>query len=154
MKNFRKKDNTLIIMCGLPGSGKSTMAKKISEKSGIRICCMDDIREKVYGDVCDQKNGYMIFKIMMKHARKELEKGNSVIIDSTNTTSRDRTRYLKDFSGLYKNSCCIFMNTSLDECKRRNNLREKHVPEEKIEHFYSKLKLPTVGEGFTYLEII
>lgn len=28
MKNFRKKDNTLIIMCGLPGSGKSTMAKK------------------------------------------------------------------------------------------------------------------------------
>lgn len=154
MRKFWKSENTLIIMCGLPGSGKSTIAKKISEKTGIRIFCMDDIREKVFHDVYNQDNGWVVFKILLKHVRRELKKGNSVIIDCTSVTKRDRKRYLDEFKGLYKNSCCIFLNTSLDECKARNKKRDKTIPEERIDHFNDKLQTPSYDEGFTYLEVI
>lgn len=79
MKKFNKKDNTLIIMCGLPASEKSTISKKISSETGIKICCMDDIREKLFKDVSCQEYGYKIFKILVKHIKFELVRGNSVI---------------------------------------------------------------------------
>lgn len=155
MRNFQKEDNILIIMCGLPASGKSTLAKNISRKSGIKICCMDDIREKVLGDVGCQSDGAKIYRIMEKHVKRELKHGDSVIIDCTNITPSGRRKFLRDFYGLYKKSCCIFLNTPYEDCLARNNNRKnKIVPLDRMESFKKKLIVPSIEEGYTYLEII
>lgn len=152
MRYFHKEDNVLIIMCGIPGSGKSTLAKKLAKKENIKICCMDDIREKVLGDVGNQENGAKIFYTMVKHAKRELKKGNSVIIDSTNVSKSGRKRLLKIFNGLYKKSILYFCDIPLEECKIRNSNRDKKVPDEKIEEFFNKLNYPSIKEGFSYIE--
>lgn len=154
MNNFKKEDKSLIIFCGLPGSGKSTIAEKISKKTGIKICCKDDIRKKVLGSVYNQEQGFLIKKILHKHILIELEKGNSVITDGTYLTPKDRKELLELFKGKYNSSYLIFVNTSLSECLKRNSLREKHVPEEVILKYSIRLTAPSEKEGFDYVEII
>lgn len=152
MRYFHKKDNVLIVMCGIPGSGKSTLARKLAKKENIKICCMDDIREKVLGDAQNQTENEKIFFIMIKHAKRELKKGNSVIIDGTNINISSRKKLLKFFEGLYKESIVYFCDIPLNECKKRNSKRNRKVPDEIIEKYYKKLSPPTTEEGFSYIE--
>lgn len=55
MKNFRKKDNTLIIMCGLPGSGKSTMAKKFQRNLELEFVVWTILEKKFMGTFVTRK---------------------------------------------------------------------------------------------------
>lgn len=53
--------NKLYMMIGLPASGKSTIAKEISESEGAVIVSSDEIR-KEFGDVNDQSQNVKVFK--------------------------------------------------------------------------------------------
>lgn len=52
---------TFYMMCGLPGSGKSTQAKKMAEKLNASIFSSDAIRKEKYGDEAIQGNPNKIF---------------------------------------------------------------------------------------------
>ena len=41
------------------------------------------------------------------------------------------------------------VDTDINECLRRNNLRERVVPEEIIMKFYNRLTIPEKSEGFS-----
>jgi predicted kinase len=157
LKEIKKKDNVLIIMSGVPGSGKSTYAKKLAEKEHIRICCMDDIREKL-GSVNDQSRNKEVYGILMGAIKRELKKGNSVIVDNTSCSAKERTKYLNAFKGLYKESACVFFDIGAEEAKKRCQKRElktgKIISDEVVDCFYNKLSPPTEEEGFTYVEVV
>lgn len=59
MENFNKK----IALIGIPGSGKSTIAKRLSKKLGIKYIDTDKVIEKNYGKIED------LFKIGEEHFR-------------------------------------------------------------------------------------
>lgn len=154
MEKIRKKDNTLVLMCGVPGSGKSTYAKKIAKEEHIKICSSDDIREKLFGDAANQSNNNLVFAILVKHVKKELKMGNSVIIDCTNVQVSGRKYFLKKFNGLYKSAVVIYVDTPIALCKERNQKRDRIVPNDIIDKYYRKLIPPCKEEGFTYVEVI
>ena len=52
----------LIIMCGIPASGKSTSTKQI-EKQGFLVLSADKIREKLHGDAGNQKDPETVFRL-------------------------------------------------------------------------------------------
>lgn len=43
-----KQKPTLIIISGLPGTGKTTLSKKIGEEFGLPVFSMDEIKETIW----------------------------------------------------------------------------------------------------------
>lgn len=137
----------LYVMVGLPGSGKSTIAKGMH---GIKIVSSDSIREELYGDESIQGDGKVVFSILNKRVLTELEKDNNVVIDATCTRRKDRVALCKRFRGVASSIVAIYVATPLEQCKERNAKRDRVVPEEVIDRMYEALrdKQPILNEGF------
>lgn len=88
---------TLYIMVGLPGSGKSTKAKEIANKTVAIITSLDSIREEVAGsrknwhenpDIFNNTMSRSIANIQNAIVEWHLKNGESVIVDNMNLKSR------------------------------------------------------------------
>lgn len=131
----------LYTMVGLPASGKSTFANKHKE---CVIVNTDDIRQEILGDWKNQDNGDLIFKIAYERIGKALDSRHDVIFDATNV----QRKYRKKIFQFNAEHIAVYMNVDVEECKRRNALREHKVPDEVIDRMASRLQVPTIDEGF------
>ena len=136
------------IMVGVPGSGKSTVAKELSEQNGAIILSSDSIRKELYGDENIQGDGRFVFKTLFERANNAISNGFDIIIDATNVDRKARKNVFKSLKGEF-NATAVFVDTDINECLRRNNLRERVVPEEIIMKFYNRLTIPEKSEGFS-----
>lgn len=147
--------NVLIVMCGLPASGKSTYAEWLAESGVFCGVCPDKIRGELYGDENIQGDGKQVFAIA--HARiKDLgQGGNNVVFDATNTNAKRRKEFVKEMRPYFDVIILKWFNTPINVCFERNAQRERQVPEEVIRHmaqnFFNK---PTIDEGFDIVEEI
>ena len=147
--------NVLIVMCGLPASGKSTYAEWLAESCIFCSVCPDKIRGELYGDENIQGDGGLVFTIA--HARiKDLgQGGNNVVFDATNTNAKRRKELVKKMRPYFDVIILKWFNTPINVCFERNAQRERQVPEEVIRHmaqnFFNK---PTIDEGFDIVEEI
>ena len=153
---------TLTIMIGVPGSGKSYAANKISEKTGAAIVSTDHIRKVLFGSEACQKDPSRVFTIAYRLSADYLSHGRNVIFDATNTRGSDRAdtvfsikRLCDELSLDFDNEvevCAVFVNTPLSVCLERNAKRERIVPEEVILKMYRRLsnltKESLEAEGF------
>lgn len=142
---------TLYLMCGLPASGKSTIAIELATIYNAIIISSDKIREELYGDENIQGNGKEVFNLVNKRTREALEKGVNVIYDATNIKAKGRKQLIKMFNVPTE---CYYMKTPLEVCRKRNAERERHVPEEVIERMYKNFEEPRIEEGFTRIYTI
>lgn len=86
--------NTLYMMCGLPGSGKSLYAKEISKVKNAKIYSSDELRKEMFGNVSDTKHNSDLFQELHKRIKNELFKGKNVIYDATNLSHKRRKVFL------------------------------------------------------------
>ena len=137
-----------IMMVGLPGSGKSTKAKELAIKNGALIVSSDTIRKKLYGDENIQGNSTEVFNQMFNETVRIL-KYQSVVYDATNLSIKNRRGILLKLQSLSNiRKIAYVMRTPLAECKRRNALRDRVVPEEVIDKMHNNFYIPLLGEGF------
>mgnify|MGYP003299417619 CR=1 FL=1 len=87
----------LIILCGIPGSGKSWIADELlseylifGEREDIAVHSSDAIREELFGDPSSQENNALVFETMHKRVRDDLKADKTVIYDATNITRKAR----------------------------------------------------------------
>lgn len=138
----------LIIMVGLPGSGKSTRAKELAalEKSCV-ILSSDAIRKELSGSEQDQTQNDRVFKLLYQRMNEYLSKGESVIIDATNTTLKSRKRILSECRvPCYKEVQLVM--TPIEDCISRDASRERSVGKEVIYKFEASFQCPQYFEGF------
>ena len=133
--------NKLYTMVGLPGSGKSTFTKNHTE---CVVISTDAIRAELFGSEECRENGSLVFKIAFKRIREALEQGCDVIFDATNVSRKAR----KCVFQLNAEHIAVFVNTDVEECKRRNEQRERKVSEFVMDKIASLLVDPTIEEGF------
>jgi predicted kinase len=128
----------IVILTGIPGSGKSTFAK--TEFPNYLRINLDTIRsrrkeEKLLGEA--------------------LEAGRSVVIDNTNITIASRKKYidLAKKHGVRVRS--IYLDCPLDLARSRNakRLGKEKVPDFVLKIYMKKLVIPAVHEGFDTVEI-
>jgi predicted kinase len=131
----------LYTMVGVPGSGKSTIAKQIPNTV---IVSSDSIRKELYGSEEIQGDSKQVFDLVYKRIKEELTKGHDVVFDATNLTPKARKAVFR-FNAEH---IAIYVSTSLDDCLKRNAARERKVPEEVIYRMYNNIIFPRRAEGF------
>ena len=137
-KLLENNQNSLILhfLIGLPGSGKSTFAKLISDK----IISTDDIRMDLYGNETTQGIWREIETEAIQRITTTLAKGNSLVYDATNFKRSYRIDFLQKVEREIKNKKlnikfrCIawYLKTPLETCIAWNQQRERQVPEDII----------------------
>ena len=143
----------LIVMVGVPGSGKSTYAKNHFGKTA-QILSSDALRKELLGDENNQKQNDRVFAELYSRARNHLIAGKNVVIDGTNINVFERKRMLKHFEDLSVEKVAIVMNTAIEKCYQQNQQRERKVDESVIDMFAKNFEKPTESEGFDKIEII
>ena len=136
-------------MCGVAASGKSTKALELAKRYDAIIISTDAIREELFGDPMRQDKNGEVFKTAFKRIKEGLVKNQNVIFDATNVNRADRKNVLmraKLFGKGY--NVCYYATTSLEEAKKRNAERDRHVPENIIEKQFKRFTVPTTDEGW------
>lgn len=137
----------LIIMVGLPGSGKSTRARELAVTENCIVLSSDSIRKELSGSEQDQTQNDKVFKLLYQRMNDLLSKGESVIVDATNTTIKSRKRILSECRcPCYKEVQLVA--TPVDECASRDRFRERSVGVEVIKKFEQSFQCPQYFEGF------
>ncbi len=145
----------LIMLCGIPTSGKSTYVNELLlDYPDATVLSTDNYIERVaresgktYNDVFEssiKKAGDHLYR-QLYSARGE---GKVVIWDQTNLTSKVREKKLKHFplSCIKK---CFYFEISLDEALERNERREgKFIPKSVLKRMHSQFEIPTEDGGF------
>ena len=155
-----KIDNpTLYILIGVPGSGKSTYAEELYQKSerGIALVSSDCIRKSLYGNESCQDNPKKVFTLAHKIIVDQLEHGFDVIFDATNIYANNRKDLiLKVCFEIRKpvRFVAIYFDTPIDECIKRQDYRNRKVPQKVIEKMARQIDKPTFEEGFDIIRTI
>lgn len=143
------------MLVGLPGSGKSTYAKEWTSK-GTVILSSDEIRKELWGDANDQQNPARVFEEMFVRAAAALNEGKDVVYDATNLDAKTRVRTLNRLRQAVKESfhamCCVIV-CSISECKRRQDERDRKVPDEVIDRMARKFESPWYNEGWDIIYV-
>lgn len=75
---------TKVIMgIGIPGSGKTTILKKVANDYGYSYICPDDIRLELTGDINDQSKNKEVWEESYRRLEKNLKEGKTVVFDAT-----------------------------------------------------------------------
>ena len=138
-----------VMMVGLPGSGKSTVAKRISNVTGAKIFSSDSYREKLLGNENDQSNNQLVFDTLYNDMCHYLSNGESVIFDATNISLKSRHKALDRLPRylLYQKVAYV-VNTSYDLCVINDKERDRSVGEDVIKKFLHQYQCPQHFEGF------
>lgn len=155
MSEFANNKPSLYVMCGLSGSGKSTITKEYQKKiPGSVIISSDKIREELCDrNRADQSKNREVFRVFHDRIRKNLEEHKSVIVDATNITRGSRRAILDKVNGLDINKICLIVPKPYEQCLVDNKLREWPVPDEVIENQRRRFQIPFKEEGWTEIRI-
>ena len=146
--------NILIVLCGLPGSGKSTYAKYLTESGRFECVSTDLIRKTLYGNENIQGNSKEVFNTAFFTLRALGLGKQSCVFDATNITPRARRNIIQECRNYYDLIICKYIDTPLDVCLQRNSQRERVVPTEVILRMANNFIMPSREEGFDYVDTI
>lgn len=93
------KSKTIYILCGLPGSGKSTWAKEKVKEQNTVIICRDAIRTMIKGNYFFDKEYELLVEACTNSSFREAIRQNyNIIIDETNISKIRRNMWLNDIN--------------------------------------------------------
>ena len=136
----------ILILRGLPASGKSTYAKNLLTQNphAWKRLNKDELRAMLDNSVHSKTNEKFIENVRDMMLVEALKEGKNVVIDDTNLSERPVERikqvvqkYITD-SGETVNIEIKDIETSLEECLERDKKREKKVGESVIMRMYKQ----------------
>ena len=144
----------LYVMCGAPGSGKSTWAKKhLFDPNIVQYISRDEIRFSLLGpnDKYFSKERE-VWEVFMNQIQEAVNKKNmDVIIDASHLDKWSRRKLTNALDDALTESWELYyiaMDTSYEECCRRNDNRtgRANVPHDVIKEMYDKMTYPRMNE--------
>ncbi len=127
------------MLIGIPGSGKTTLAKKIEVK-GYCYINADSIREELYGSAAEQGDKEHVFNIFFERLDALMSEGKDVVIDNTNLNPKQRKPILQRAERFgYSDVQLWLLDVPLDLCLARNKSRDREVPEDIVANMFMEL---------------
>lgn len=145
--------NQFIMIAGLPGSGKSTIAKELANARNAVLHSSDDVRQELFGDANNQEMNELVFRELNTRIMEHLNDGRNVVYDATNLNYKKRKAFL-DRMKIECRKECVLVATPYEICLERNNGRERKVPQDVIEKMYRSIFIPQYYEGWDHIDIV
>ena len=158
--------NYLIMFCGVPGSGKSTEARRMAGSLAARGITIEHIsRDELRFSMISDESEYFskekeVFSKFVEKMNNSLNKNDCTIIDATHISKASRAKILRRVEN--PNSVrllVLYLTTPLNVCMRQNDFRtgRERVPHEAIERMAEQFEEPTEKEfakfGFDSVEV-
>ncbi|XP_059622603.1 uncharacterized protein F21D5.5 [Phlebotomus argentipes] len=136
---LQRDEQEIIVMCGSPGSGKSSFVKSNFKGTKYEIVSRDKLGT---------------WQKCVSAAQGVLQRGKSVVVDNTNPDIESRKRY-SELAKQCKCRCrCFLMNTSAAQARHNIVFRELTDPahvkvnDMVLNSYKSKFREPQTSEGF------
>ena len=134
---------TVILLAGLPGTGKDTYAKQAL--AHLPMVSLDALRREMGVSPTAPQGG-------VANAGKELAMGylrkhQPFVWNATNLTAPIREKQVALFERYGAFVEIVYLETGWEECRRRNQSRAEAVPEGVLEHLMERVTPPTVQEA-------
>lgn len=149
---------TLLMLSGIPGSGKSYWANCYIKGRENCICIVS--RDKIRFSLLKEDDDYFakekqVVRIFAEQIQKALDddKHQIIIADATHNTYKSRMNLLKRLVLKNVDVIPVCFNTSLEKCLENNNKRvgRENVSEKAI-RFAANIRTEPYNDGFDYKE--
>lgn len=153
------EEPTLYFLIGVPGCGKSTYAEELAQENEVGTCIVssDEIRKTLYGNESCQDNPSKVFAFAHNIIKNQLQVGYDVIFDATNIYKHNREQLIKEILFEVRKPVrfvAIYFDTPISECIKRQEYRNRKVPQKVIEKMGRQIDKPTFQEGFDIIKTI
>ena len=148
---------TLILICGLPGSGKTTMAKQLeASRSALRLC-PDEWIGSILKDATDivelDRLRTPVESVQWEVAKRALVLGINVILENGFWSRAERARYRSEAEALGASVELVYLRVERDELWARLAKRNEDLPpgtfvvrEAQLDLWWSWFEPPTPEE--------
>jgi predicted kinase len=158
MELTRFQNLDIVLICGLPGSGKSHFARTHFQQSGRKRVNRKEIRRLLFemtsfGQKWSEKDFATTDEFLVGHVERKiiehlLQTKQKLLIDNTHVSRESRKPYVGIARQAGKSIGAIFLDTAVITCLERNRGREDAIPERLISRLAAEKELPEVSEGF------
>lgn len=138
---------SLIVMCGLPGSGKTSYVQKYYSSKGEAIVSLDSIRYELFGDSRSQQDNRLVMLHAVDRVEHLLLTSKTVVFDATSMLISYRDKVLRIARQLNIPSIIVYKKVQLEDILMINKYRDNPVPERAIINMRLKMEEPSVGEA-------
>jgi len=138
----------MLILMGLPRSGKTTLRNKLKRYTAISA---DDFRYLVYGKRFDSKCEPLMWSIREIALRNLMQQDKDIIIDECNNSVKRRKPLLRLAKEYNYETHILYVNTPLDICVERAIKIDDEEIIPTIESMNERFEEPIVNES-SYIE--
>ena len=148
----------LILLSAIPGSGKSTWAKKYAhEHPNTFIIASDEVRIEIAGEAQNFDHEEEVWRVFLERINEYADRYEdcNVIADATNLQNRFRAFYAKETPKFDKHVLVVF-HIPLDVCLKQNLIRpaDRIVPEDAMRNMAKEFEEPNEEVYELYDEIV
>jgi predicted kinase len=116
--------NKLYIFCGIPFSGKTTLAKELEKTLGYKRIDLDEVKFSFFGNEIrdaniNQEGWDKIYQEMYKQIEESLKNGETVIHDTGNFTKHERELVKEIADKLGIEAITVFLDIPKEVAKDR-----------------------------------
>jgi predicted kinase len=115
----------LIVVAGLPGSGKSTVAEALSRVLSLPVFSIDPIEAAMWrGGLAKAETGVAAYEVAIALAGEHLRLGHSVIVDAVNPIEAPRAAW-RDLAATHRADLRIIECVCSDETVHRQRIEAR-----------------------------
>ncbi|WP_263419964.1 AAA family ATPase [Tolypothrix sp. PCC 7601] len=144
--NYEAYDDTrfqVIMMSGLPGSGKDTWIKE--NLPDWQVISLDKLRQQMGIDPEDDQG--VVANAAKALAKEYMRNGQSFVWNATNLSRQLRGMLIRMFANYQGRIRIVYLETSWEELLQRNCDRTAKVPEKVLYRLKNRLDVPDITEA-------
>lgn len=142
----------VIMMSGIPGSGKDTYLKKYHKD--LEIISLDDIRRKYGISPTDKSGNGRVVQMAKELAREMLRKKQPFAWNATNTSRQMREQLIGLFTTYGAKVKIIYLEVPFKKLINQNRNREYAVPDSVVLKLVERLEIPSAYEAHETVFIV
>lgn len=149
--------NKLVVLSGIPGSGKSYLTSTIRKVKGshVYIVSSDKMRDLICGDPTDMSEDDLMWPMYYELGRVySMDKNGIVIFDSTNIYKKHRFGAIQPIKGCFDEIDLVIFKIDRSVAANQNIQRDYPVPPSVVEMMAKEFEEPDEEEKKFFKKIL